>query len=218
MNGRVGEWSEFSQLDKNVNTNYNITRSIAETSRRNCDKETNNIGENVIHLCKSYDMQIANGRMRGDFLGNFTHHNKNNGQSVVGLALLSDCLYPYIEDFKVLPLPEFSDHCKIVLIINNTKPIKTKQKDYKWLDRKHEYKWGKDSPEKFQAALNSQKVKAIIDNCKQRIEAGLIESSGELLQKMLQEAADLSLIKKLEIFQINSRKIQRNGLTKTASN
>ena len=69
MNGRVGEWSEFSQLDKNVNTNYNITRSIAETSRRNCDKEINNIGENVIHLCKSYDMQIANGRMRGDFLG-----------------------------------------------------------------------------------------------------------------------------------------------------
>ena len=50
MNGRVGEWFEFSQLDKNVNTNYNITRSIAETSRRNCDKETNNIGENVIHL------------------------------------------------------------------------------------------------------------------------------------------------------------------------
>ena len=33
MNGRVGEWSEFSQLDKNVNTNYNITRSIAETIR-----------------------------------------------------------------------------------------------------------------------------------------------------------------------------------------
>ena len=113
MNGRVGEWSEFSQLDKNVNTNYYITRSIAETSRRNCDKETNNIGENVIHLCKSYDMQIANGRMRGDFLDNFTHHNKNNGQSVVDLALLSDCLYPYIEDFKVLHQPEFSDHCKI---------------------------------------------------------------------------------------------------------
>ena len=206
MNGRVGEWSEFSQLDKKVNTNYNITRSIAETSRRNCDKETNNIGENVIHLCKSYDMQIANGRMRGDFLGTFTHHNKNNGQSVVGLALLSDCLYPYIEDFKVLPQPEFSDHCKIVLIINNMKPIKTKQKDYKWLDRKHEYKWDKDSPEKFQAALNSQKVKAIIDNCKQRIEAGLIESSGELLQKMLQKAADLSKKKTRNI----SNKLKKN--------
>ena len=135
-------------------------------------------------------MQIANGRMRGDCLGNFTHHNKNNGQSIVDLALISDCLYPYIEDVKVLPQPEFSDDCKIVLIINNMKPIKTKQKDYKWLDRKHEYKWDKDIPEKFQAALNSQKVKAIIDNCKQRIEAGLIESSGELLQKILQEAAD----------------------------
>ena len=73
MNGRVGECSEFCQLDKDVDINYinNITRSISETSRRNCDEQTNKIGEKIIHLCKSYDMQIANGRMRGDLLGNF---------------------------------------------------------------------------------------------------------------------------------------------------
>ena len=47
MDGRVGEWSEFPQSDKYVNINYNgnITRSISETSRRNCDKQTNKIGE-----------------------------------------------------------------------------------------------------------------------------------------------------------------------------
>ena len=198
MNGRGGECSEFCQLDKDVDINYinNITRSISETSRRNCDEQTNKIGEKIIHLCKSYDMQIANGRMRGDFLGNFTHHNKNTGQSVVDLTLISDSLYPYIEDFKVLPQPEFSDHCKIVLIIKNMKPIKTKQNNYKWLDRKPEYKWDKDSPQKFQTALNSEKIKTIINNCKQRLEAGVIESSGELLQNILQEAADLSLVKK----------------------
>ena len=134
--------------------------------------------------------------MRGDFLGSFTHHNKTTGQSVVDLTLISDSLYPYIEDFKVLPQPEFSDHCKIVLIIKNMKPIKTKQNNYKWLDRKPEYKWDKDSPQKSQTALNSEKIKTIINNCKQRIEAGVIESSGELLQKILQEAADLSLVKK----------------------
>ena len=33
----------------------------------------------------------------------------------------------------------------------------------------------------------------MFNNCKQRIEAGLIESEGELLQKSFQEAADISL-------------------------
>ena len=53
-------------------------------------------------LCSyAYDVQIANGRTRGDFLASFTHPNKNTGQSVVDLTLISDCLYPYVEDFKV---------------------------------------------------------------------------------------------------------------------
>ena len=119
---------------------------------------------------------------------------------LVDLAFISDSLYTYtytyIGDFKVLPQPEFSDHCKIVLLINNMKPIKTKQNNYKWLDLKPEYKWYKDRPGKFQAALNSDKIKSIINNCRQRIEAGVIEYSGELLQTILQEAADLSLVKK----------------------
>ena len=55
---------------------------------------------------------------------------------------------------------------------------------------------GKYSPHKFQTPLNSEKIKTIINNCKQRLEAGVIESSGELLQKILQEAAELSLVKK----------------------
>ena len=54
MNGRVGECSEFCQLDKYVDINYinNITRSISETSRRNYDKQTKKIGENIIHLLR----------------------------------------------------------------------------------------------------------------------------------------------------------------------
>ena len=75
-------------------------------------------------------MQIANGRMRSDFLGNFTHHNKNTGQSTVDLVLISDTLYPFIEDLKVLPQPIYSDHCKIVLTIRNVKSIEIKQDTY----------------------------------------------------------------------------------------
>ena len=51
-------------------------------------------------------MQIANGRFPGDIFGNFTHYNKNK----VDLALISDALLPCIEDFKILPQPNYSDH------------------------------------------------------------------------------------------------------------
>ena len=188
MNGRVGVESEFTHMDTN-DTIIIPTRSVLETPRRNCNSEKCIVGEKIINLCKSYDMQIANGRLCGDFLGNFTH-NKNTEQSAIDLVLISDRLFPYIDDFKVLPQPEFCDHCKIVLTIKNLKSMKTKQNNYKWLNRKQEYKWGK-----FRMALSSTTVTNMIKNCKQRIEAGLIESSGKIIQKIFHEAADLSLEK-----------------------
>ena len=65
----------------------------------------------------------------------------------------------------------FADHCDQVEagfhVILNLKPIKTKQDNYKWLNRKQEYEWDNNSPEKFQRALNSTEVKDMINNCKQ---------------------------------------------------
>ena len=118
MNGRVGVEAEFTHMDTN-DTIIIPTSSVLETPGRNCDSEKCIAGEKIINLCKSYDMQITNGRLCGDFLGNFTHHNKNTGQSALDLVLISGGLFPYIDDFKVLPQPEFSDHCKIVLTIKN---------------------------------------------------------------------------------------------------
>ena len=208
MNGRVGELSEFSQIDT-IDINNHLTRSVSESYRNNCDNQTCKVGKKIVQMCKSYDMQIANGRMRGDFMGNFTHHNKNTGQSAVDLALISDTLYPSIEDFKVLPQPIFSDHCKIVLTIKNMKPNVAKQNNYKWLDRTYEYKWDNNSPQKYLNALKSVKINPIINNCRQRIEAGLIESAGELLQKIFLEAADLSLEKKLTRNNLSKKRKQK---------
>ena len=63
----------------------------------------------------------------------------------------------------------------------------------------------------FQTALNSEKIKTIINNCKQRIETGVIESS---------EEADLSLVKNEATRSISNKlkKSPKNGLTETASN
>ena len=61
----------------------------------------------------------------------------------------------------------------------------------------------------------------MINACKQRIEAGLIESSGEIIQKIFHEAADLSLEKKVvkdNFSKKRSKKVKRNGLIKSVLN
>ena len=206
MNGRVGEESEFNSGEIQV-SNLIPGRTIIESPRRNCDKVKCKVGEKIIQLCKSYDLQVGNGRLPGDCLGNFTHHNKNTGQSTVDLALISDALYPNVDDFKVLPQTEYSDHCKVVLSLKNLKPAKTKNENYKWINRNPGFKWDVEkSPEKFKKSISSNQIKCMIQDCEQRIEAGLIESSGQLIQKIFEEAANLSLEKKKSFEQSQRKK------------
>ena len=100
-------------------------------------------------------MQIANGRTKGDILGNFTHFNKNVGQSTVDLALVSDDLFPKLEDFKVLPQNFYSDHCKIILSLTNFRPGEASTENYEWQPLQKTYKWNDESPLKYLNALNS---------------------------------------------------------------
>ena len=80
-------------------------------------------------------MQITNGRFPGDYWGNFTHHNKNKGTSTVHLVLITDNLFHFAEDFKVLPHTELSDHSKIVITIGNAKNVEDRTDQYKWLNK-----------------------------------------------------------------------------------
>ena len=135
INARIGNISEFMQHEK-IN-NSPPSRSVRETKRNNCDTTQNKKGMKLIELCKSYEMQIGNGRFPGDYWGNFTHHNKNKGASTVDLVLIPDDLFHITEDFKVLPHTELSDHSKIVITIGNTKKVVDSRTDkYKWLNKK----------------------------------------------------------------------------------
>ena len=128
MNARTGILSDMSNDHKfYVNSSVPPRHSIY-TTRNNCDQIINNNGLKLRDLCKSYDMQIANGRSRGDRWGNFTHFNKNEGESTVDMAILSDTMMKITNDFKVLPQPDYSDHCKIIITIDNLKTMATAPK------------------------------------------------------------------------------------------
>ena len=120
MNGRTGNRLDHEENRNNPFLSFKPT-TINKSQRRNCDTKLNQTGQKILQLCCSYDMQIANGRFKGDIFGNFTHHNKNIGQSTVDLALVSDFIFSKIDDFKVLPQDCYSDHCKIILSIKNLK-------------------------------------------------------------------------------------------------
>ena len=202
MNGRVGEESEFHSVNKHDHEQdpslLYTSRSISETPRNNCDKKDPcYVGRMILELCKSYDMQIGNGRTKGDFMGNFTHHNKNTGQSTVDLALISDSLFTKINDLQVLPQPVFSDHCKIILTIGNLKPqSETMKPKYNWREATVGYKWDKDSPEKLRKALEMVNISKLADECRSKINNKEIRPAGTLIQSIFITAADTVLEKK----------------------
>ena len=69
--------------------------------RYSMDKSTNDNGKSLLELCKTFDLRILNGRFGEDKnVGKFTCH-KKNGKSVVDYILISDCLAPFVLDFKV---------------------------------------------------------------------------------------------------------------------
>ena len=197
MNGRTGTESEFLEIPKNEEIPDTEGRKIKESKRNNCDKETCQIGTKILNLCKSYEMQIGNGRLNGDFMGNFTHYNKNKGQSTVDLALISDSLFNDIDDLKILPQETFSDHSKIILTISNMKEVKDEQpKEYEWINMKPAFKWQEDSEEQYKAALESEEVNEMIRKCRRLINTNKIEDAGKTLQEIFITGAKLSLEEK----------------------
>ena len=117
MNAWIGILCDHStQLPEDSHTIL-LLRNIQFPHRRNCNITINAKGKQVIDLCNSFDMQITNGRFRGDCGGNHTHPNKNKGESTVDLAIISDNLIEHVNDFKVLPQPDYSDQSEIILTI-----------------------------------------------------------------------------------------------------
>ena len=193
VNARTGGLLDYHEPDNNDNLLL-PPRNIQIPHRASCDKLNNPKGKHIIDICNSFDMQIANGRFRGDCWGNFTHHNKNSGQSTVDIAIVSDNLIPHIQDFKVLPQPDYSDHCQIILTIQNIKKQPTlADNDHAWYDTKPGLKWDLMKPF-FQKALKTKEVLNEIDTCEQFLQAGLIDSSGNAIQNIFfLQAANASL-------------------------
>ena len=83
------------------------------TPRKSFDTHVNDLGKQLLEMCKSLDLRILNGRCKCDPLGQITFHG-NQGFSTVDYIIAShDILYLFKTLVVRQPSP-FSDHCQLI--------------------------------------------------------------------------------------------------------
>ena len=194
LNSRTGtedeNYDDFQADNTFIETN---NASIALTDRKNCDSVVNSHGKNVLDICRTFNLKIMNGRSLGDPLGNFTYHDMNLGSSAIDYGICNQNFYDHVNNFMVLPQNELSDHCQIITELNYRAPIANPDKDnYNWIKLNKNFKWNKNHTQKFTRCLENSNEN--INEIKQRIEAGLIESSGNKIQEIFSNAAKTALV------------------------
>ena len=211
FNARTGNLKDYDEIiDDKIEQFQNLcSKTNPKTKRRNCDSKVNSQGEQIINLCKTFDLMLLNGRAWGDFWGNFTHYNNNGGASTIDICFTSCDIFKNITNFRVCPQSEISSHCRITAEIDNKfKVLKKEKTTYEWSDiPRNDFCWDNFSKNEFMKALESDSVKNLVNEVHQFLEAGLVESSGRKLQEIFQKAASLSLKDKVTCNEsINSKK------------
>ena len=218
FNARIGNLSDKLDVLGHDNLSIPIGDKFPEIPKRhNCDCVVNSHGEKVIQFCKNYDLKIMNGRTKGDVIGNFTHLNVNGGNSTIDYSVCNHNAYTFLENFIVLPMNEISDHSKIITYLKTDSPKKEVQDNYKW-NKLIRFKWDKNISKMFSKRFTFKQCE--IDEISQRLEAGLIESTGEKIQSLFFQVAKDTLQEKGNYTNRNrnKKKIQKNGLIENAKN
>lgn len=191
FNARIGNLCDNFQDSEHEDLPIKIENRFPDIPRRgNVDNIVNSHGEKVIRFCKTFDFKILNGRMKGDKIGNFTHANANGGNSTIDYSLCNQQLYNFIENFMVLPITELSDHSKIATLLRRNNPLDIIQDNYKW-NNLTKFKWDNKNKNIFCKSFFDHQNE--IDEISQKIEAGLIESTGENIQNLFFKVAKTSL-------------------------
>ena len=81
--------------------------------RKSFDTHVNDLGKQLLEMCKSLDLQILNGRCKGDSLGQITFHG-NQGSSTVDCIIVSHEILYLFESLVVRQPSPISDHCEFI--------------------------------------------------------------------------------------------------------
>ena len=173
--------------------------SLKTVLRNSFDSAYNSHGNKLISFCKSLDLKILNGRVRGDSLGRATYHGPK-GSSTVDYIIVDQQFFNSISYLVVEQPNPLSDHCPISAWTN---PILQNKLDNDVTNRNSDnlqklpfqFHWSSECIEPFQNAMRSPSVQILIDNFlyKDYSTEALINDAVEDVQSIFMAASKLSL-------------------------
>ena len=81
--------------------------------RQSCDTVVNSFGHKLLSLCKQHDLLVVNGRLDNGCFSCYKVVRNTAGSSLVDYLITDLLNFQYINEFQVLDLNEYSDHCAI---------------------------------------------------------------------------------------------------------
>ena len=165
FNARTAHADDFVPYDKHDPAATSVCIDFFNIPPR-CseDKIHNSNGKELLDLCKTYNLCIANGRKTGDHIGNFTSF-QPGGNSVIDYTIIPQAMYQSIVTFNVGELlPWISDHCAIHCVIDIGESICDETPDASpAIPLPTTWHWDDNSAEKVENFLKGDEAKGIID-------------------------------------------------------
>ena len=140
----------------------------ASCQRSSCDTVTNSFGKKLKDLCHGFNLQIANGMVPGDRLGNFTCFNRQ-GTSVVDYIITDKGFYNNISKMNILS-PEYSSvHAPISVSIRCK--VVSEEKSSGLLPPPPKFIWNPDKAKHFGDLLNQPETQDKLYNLQERLQS-----------------------------------------------
>ena len=148
LNARTGNLEDTVCPDK-YDELFELEINHPPLKRNSRDAGIDSRGKELLDVCKSLDLYIANGRKTGDLFGDYTCI-KHNGNSVVDYLITSSFEFKKVTSLKVGEFfPWLSDHCPLYFTLevqmNTRTPVHVQEKKKA---PKH-YIWDEGSKERF---------------------------------------------------------------------
>ena len=204
FNARTGNQNDTIPQDK-FDTELGIEIEENNSKRNSQDKIINKRGEEILDMCKSLNLYIANGRKVGDPFGSYTCL-KWNGNSVVDYLLASQEIFDKVPIFKIgIFQPMLSDHCPLLYSLEITENIKEFIEEPTLKKAPDRYSWSDDGISKFLSSIkspfNQKNLSSILES-----DFNDPNTIVDSLTNLLMDIADKSKIKRLQISNSNSKK------------
>ena len=195
LNARTGKCIEEPNIgDKYLNGLCPIEDKIHISSyRNNCDSKINKYGKKLLQLCEIFNLNIANGKVAGNRLGNFTCFNLE-GVSVVDYFICDSTVISNMHEMIVEPPIFNSKHAPITAKIKIDTLSLGKDENVK--EAPMNFKWDDNSGETFKRMITSDESLKFVNEMKTKL----------LNTINIKEAIDTTVNQLTDLFKSTARK------------